>query len=97
MSLDRITSIATDIDSVFATQINAVQKPFSEQLLQEISAVNDKLVTAESALQDLATGKSSNVHHVMLALEEAKLSFQLLAQVRSKLLEGYQDILRMQI
>lgn len=97
MSLDRLTSITADIDSVFASQSNAVQKPFSEQLLQEISTVNDKLVTAESALQDLATGKSSNVHHVMLALEDAKLSFQLLAQVRSKLLEGYQDILRMQI
>ena len=97
MSLDRLTSIGSTVDSVFAAQNVIAQQPFSEQLLTEMSVVNDKLVTAENALQDLATGKSSNIHHVMLALEDAKLSFQLLAQVRNKLLEGYQDILRMQI
>lgn len=70
---------------------------FSQQLQAEFSSVNNKMMVAESALQDLAAGKSSNIHHVMLALEDAKLSFQLLAQVRNKLLEGYQEILRMQI
>lgn len=70
---------------------------FSQQLLSEISSVNDKLLASESALQDLATGKSTNIHHVMLALEDARLSFQLLTQVRNKLLESYQDIIRMQV
>jgi flagellar hook-basal body complex protein FliE len=45
----------------------------------------------------LAAGDTDNLHQVMIALEEAKLSFQLMVQVRNKLLESYQDILRMQI
>lgn len=68
-----------------------------DQLLTEMLNVNDKLVSSEKLLQDMAAGKATNIHHVMLAMEDAKLSFQLLTQVRNKLLDGYQDILRMQI
>jgi hypothetical protein len=46
---------------------------------------------------ELATGEVDNLHQVMLKLDEAKLSFQLMVQVRNKLLEAYQDILRMQV
>ncbi|ROH85901.1 flagellar hook-basal body complex protein FliE [Pseudomethylobacillus aquaticus] len=75
----------------------AQQIGFADQLLAEANTVNQKMTVAASSLQDLAAGKASNIHHVMLALEDAKLSFQLLTQVRNKLLEGYQEVLRMQI
>ncbi len=73
------------------------QAPFSERLLAEMETVNSKLLSAETDLRDLAAGKQGNIHHVMLALEDARMSFQLLAQVRNKVLEAYQDLLRMQI
>lgn len=73
------------------------QAPFSDRLVAEMEAVNSKLLTAETGLRDLAAGKQGNIHHVMLALEDARMSFQLLAQVRNKVLEAYQDLLRMQI
>jgi flagellar hook-basal body complex protein FliE len=95
MNVDNISAVA-GINSL-DTSIAATPASFSEQLLAEIAIANNKLVSAEGALQDVAAGKASNIHHVMLALEDAKLSFQLLVQVRNKLLEGYQDILRMQI
>lgn len=96
MNIDSLSFIAGDVQSMELTT-SAVQAPFSDQLLADMSSFNTKLVSAEMALQDFAAGKSNNIHHVMLALEDAKLSFQLLVQVRNKLLEGYQDILRMQI
>lgn len=96
MSIDALSAVSSDITDI-QTSANAVQAPFSDQLLTEIASVNNKLVSAEVALQDLTAGKSSNIHHVMLAMEDAKLSFQLLVQIRNKALEGYQDILRMQI
>lgn len=96
MSVDSLSAIVGDVESLM-TSVGSAQAPFSEQLLAEISSANSKLVSAEGALQELAAGRSNNIHHVMLALEDAKLSFQLLIQVRNKLLEGYQDILRMQI
>ena len=70
---------------------------FAYWMQQEFAQVNDKLVQADGLVRKLAVGEVDNVHQVMIALEQAKLSFQLLTQVRNKLLEGYQDILRMAV
>ena len=77
--------------------INNSQEKLSNQFLIELQKVNDKEISSEHLLQDLAAGKTDNIHHLMLSLGDAKLSLQLLVQVRNKLLEGYQDILRMQV
>jgi flagellar hook-basal body complex protein FliE len=70
---------------------------FAAWMANELSTVNDKILKADTMLQRLATGEVDNLHQVMANIEEAKLSFQLLVQVRNKLLEAYQDILRMQV
>lgn len=70
---------------------------FGRWFTQELSQVNGKLEAADKQLQALATGESQNLHQVMIALEEARLSFQLLAQVRNRVLEAYQDVMRMQV
>ncbi|HEY6863637.1 MAG TPA: flagellar hook-basal body complex protein FliE [Burkholderiales bacterium] len=70
---------------------------FGDWLASEIAQVNDKIQSADKKVQDLALGKASNLHDVMIALEDTKLSFQLMVQIRSRVLEAYQDILRMQV
>jgi flagellar hook-basal body complex protein FliE len=45
----------------------------------------------------LAVGNAENLHQIMIRLEESRLSFQLLMQVRGRLLEAYQDVMKMQI
>lgn len=98
MSIDAISQAG--MGSAVATQGITDVAPtnrFSESLQTEFDAVNSKLVGAEAALRDLATGKQTNLHHVMLELEEAKLSFHLLSQVRNKVLEAYQELMRTQI
>jgi flagellar hook-basal body complex protein FliE len=45
----------------------------------------------------LAVGTETNVHQVMLALEKARLSLELVVQVRNKLLEAYQSVMQMQV
>jgi flagellar hook-basal body complex protein FliE len=42
-------------------------------------------------------GETQNLHEVMIRLEEARHSFQLLVQVRNRLLEAYQEVMRMSI
>src|SRR5215216_7667384 len=73
------------------------QADFASWMAKELGSMNGKIVESDKLLQRLATGEVDNLHQVMLSLEEAKLSFQLLVQVRNKLLEAYQDILRMQV
>lgn len=97
MTIESVNLSAAFGEVDFATLSNGAVEPFSARLQSELTAVNAKLETAEAGLRDLAAGKQGNIHHVMLALEDARMSFQLLAQVRNKVLESYQELLRMQI
>ena len=70
---------------------------FESWVGQQLNQVNDKLLDAEKQVQQLTVGDVENLHQVMITLEETKLSFQLAMQVRNKVLEAYQDVLRMQV
>lgn len=95
MNVEGIAAATQALDAGFVS--TSAPFPFSQRLQSELVAINDKLTTAETGLTDLAAGKQGNIHHVMLALEDARLSFQLLAQVRNRVLEAYQDLMRMQV
>ena len=69
---------------------------FAEWVNKELTSVNQQMVQAEQGLQQLAAGGQVSLHEVMMRAEEARLSFQLLVQMRNKLLEAYQDVMRMQ-
>jgi flagellar hook-basal body complex protein FliE len=62
-----------------------------------IQEVNANQQAADRAIQSLATGESKNLHEVMIAVEKSSVSFQFLAQVRSKVVEAYQEIMRMPV
>jgi flagellar hook-basal body complex protein FliE len=70
---------------------------FSQWVASGVGDVNRQLLAAQHDLQALAVGDVQNLHHVMIRLEESKLSFQLMMQVRNRLLESYQDLMKMQI
>jgi flagellar hook-basal body complex protein FliE len=59
--------------------------------------VNEELQQADGKMEEFAVGKRSDLHEVVVATEKADISFKLLLQVRNKLLEAYQEIMRMQV
>jgi flagellar hook-basal body complex protein FliE len=78
----------------------SVQGPesrFADWLVQGVQGLSNRLGTAEALATQFATGADVPPHQVVLTLEEARLSFQLAMQVRSRLLEGYQELMRMQL
>ena len=77
--------------------VKADEPSFSHWLTESISNTNHQLVNADNALQQLASGQSPSLHETMLSLEQAKLSFQYLEQIRNRLMGAYQEILREQI
>jgi len=94
--IEAITPLATD--TVLSTGEKKVAAPdFGQWIAQQIGDVNQQINNAETSLTELATGGTGNLHHVMLQLEEARTGFQLTLQIRNKVLEGYQEIMRMQI
>jgi flagellar hook-basal body complex protein FliE len=70
---------------------------FMNSLQQAISKANDIQIQANQATEALMTGQTQNIHQTMVALQEADVSFQLMMQIRNKLLTAYEEIQRMQI
>mgnify|MGYP003580200421 CR=1 FL=1 len=70
---------------------------FAQIVSEGLQGVNQQLVASQADLQQLALGETRNLHEVMVRLEESRISFQLLMQVRNRVLEAYQDVMRMQV
>ena len=87
------------VDSTQAVQgTGAVQGAgFGEVLNQFVGEVNQKQLDSTQAVNDLLAGKEIPLHQAMIAMQEAGVAFQLMVEVRNKLLEGYQELMRMQI
>ncbi|MES9978927.1 MAG: flagellar hook-basal body complex protein FliE [Candidatus Thiodiazotropha sp. 6PLUC5] len=85
----------------FNLQLNSLESHetgnFATWFESQMGELNNQINSSELELTKLATGETNNIHHVMMSLEKAKLSFQLMLQVRNKALEAYQDVMRMQI
>ncbi len=80
-----------------AAQGGAPKTDFRESLLQAIRQVNEFQLQADEMAQALAAGQAAEMHQVMLAAEKANLSLQFTLQVRNKIIEAYQEIMRMQV
>ena len=70
---------------------------FTGILNHAINTVNQAKIEADQAVQELATGNEKDIHQTMIALEKAEVSFQLMMQVRNKIVSAYEEIMRMQI
>jgi len=77
-----------------------VQKPeesFGNTVTRFLDEVNTNQIKAEQESIKLARGESRNVHEALASLEKANLSLQFTLQVRNKVIEAYQEIMRMQV
>lgn len=70
---------------------------FGEAMREVFESTNRLQAQADSEIQALAVGKKGDLHKTMIAMEEADVSFQLLMQIRNKIVAAYQEIMRMQI
>ena len=71
------------------------ENAFPKLLAQMVHDVNAKQVTARQSVQDLQSGNTTSLHQTMIAMEEAGVSFSLMVEVRNKLFESYQELMRM--
>jgi flagellar hook-basal body complex protein FliE len=79
------------------SKVDDLATKFGEYLMDAINKTNDLQLASESATSALATGQTDNVHAVMIAAEKADLAMQFTMQVKNKILDAYQEIMRMQV
>jgi flagellar hook-basal body complex protein FliE len=71
--------------------------PFARVVNKFLDESRARQAAADQAIVDLATGRTENIHDVMLAVTKADLTFRTILQVRNRLIEAYQEITRMTV
>lgn len=66
---------------------------FGQMLADSISQVNRHQLEADASINDLVTGKHTDIHQTMIAMEKASISFELLMQIRNKVISAYDRIM----
>ena len=74
-----------------------VQGSFRKMLQTSIAEVNQLQNAADSSIEQLVAGRSRNLHETMIAMEKADISFRLMMEVRNKIIEAYNEVMRMQV
>lgn len=71
--------------------------PFSDYVRRSVEAVNQQMLQADHAIEDLATGKRQDIHGTMIEMKKAEIAFGLVLEIRNKLMTAYDEIRRMPI
>ena len=70
---------------------------FGEILNNSIGSVNQLQIKADESTKGLASGRQNDIHQTMIAVEKAEVSFELLMQIRNKIISAYESIMRLQV
>ncbi len=100
---DPIISGVGDIRAMFppttqTTQPASVEgKDFKEYMLESLNKVNQLQSEADAGVQRLLTGEADNVAEVLIASKKAGVAFDLLMEIRNKLIDAYSEIRQMRV
>jgi flagellar hook-basal body complex protein FliE len=94
-SLPQIQPLTTSIP---ASQSKAAPaKEFKDYLLQSLEKVNQLQTEADAGVQKLMTGQTDNVAEVFTATRKAGIAFDLLMEIRNKLMDAYTELRQMRV
>lgn len=97
--LDKLSSsvLQPNVATPSLTPNAAPGSSFDGFLGNMVSEVSAKQAAAGEAMKSVMAGGDVSLHQAMIAVQEASISFQLMVEVRNKLLESYQELMRMQV
>lgn len=70
---------------------------FGEYLKSALDSLNEGQLEADGETTKLITGQPVDIHQVLISAQEAKIQMELAVEVRNKLVDSYQEIMRMQV
>lgn len=72
-------------------------KTFGTILKDSINEVNRLQSDADKSITKVHTDKSASLHEAVIAMEKSSIAFRTMLSIRNKIIEGYQEIMRMQV
>ncbi len=70
---------------------------FADHLKASVMTTNTLQHQASTAQQELAVGRNGNIHETLIAMNKASVSFTMVQQVRNKVVQAYQEVMRMTV
>jgi flagellar hook-basal body complex protein FliE len=101
--MDQIISIGSigsglSTDKTSKTQDTQKNVPsFKDTLSSFMQDVNSMQNKADESIKKMAAGEITDVHQVMTAVEEASTAFNMMMEIRNKVMDAYQEVLRMRL
>jgi flagellar hook-basal body complex protein FliE len=79
------------------TNIAGPNQGFGQMLDGLVATVESKQADAQAATRNVLLGNSDQLHQSVIAMQEASVAFSMMVEVRNKLVESYQELMRMQV
>lgn len=96
-AMNPFVKLSPELEKVIQPKSSDQVDGFGDLLTEKIKEVDASQKAADQAIQDFSTGKSKNLHEAVLAMEMADTSLRLAVTVRNRVLEAYQEIMRMPV
>lgn len=80
-----------------AKDAGSTSHSFLDMLGEQLENVNQQQHDANQQVQQLALGNSEGIHDVVLSVAKADLMFRMVLEIRNRLVESYQEVMRMQV
>lgn len=98
MSIEAISAIGVaQTERTPLVQVMPASADFGQVVTHGLQQADTALKVADQQLRGIAAGQDIAPHELMISLEEARMQLTLLTEVRNKLVEGYQELSRMQL
>ncbi|HMO13583.1 MAG TPA: flagellar hook-basal body complex protein FliE [Pirellulaceae bacterium] len=100
-SVAQVAKIQNAFDAMSTKQLDQTAKPqdpqgFGELLQHFVKQTNAEQASADATIESFVTGKTDNIQQVVMAMARADLSFQFFMEVRNKIIDSYNELMRMQ-
>lgn len=86
-----------DLEDQTQSNSQKVEKPFADFLEEKLGEVNNLQKNSEAMTASFAAGETDNIHDVMIAAEKAKIAVNLTTAVQNKVIDAYNEIMRLQV
>ncbi len=87
------------VDTQVANSLKKAQEPaqgFDETLKDSLTKVNDMQSEKKTMIEEFASGKTQNVHELMITMQKASMAMEMTGAVRSKIMSAYKEVMQMQ-
>lgn len=99
MTIEAIAALGATGDAIAPTAIQTrhTGADFLTAIGQGVERADSSLKAADTQLRALAAGESIPLHDVMISMEQARIDLMLIAEIRNRIVDGYQELMRMQL